>query len=167
MLEIAWNAKKTWNFEEILFQILFFSIFSKFIKNSSNIPSISKTIQHTPMTWCTYLQRFSRKYINAFLSYSAKTKCDGRTDRWTDGRTDRQTGGRCNICRPGPSAPWEIIKKSYQGWILRLEFVTIIWESPQIGLSLFTFLDNQCRAYTNHLIKEHLIQLFGVHSVLF
>ena len=47
------------------------------IKNSNNIPSISKTIQHTPMTWCTYLQLsfekihqcvFAlRKYINAFL----------------------------------------------------------------------------------------------------
>ena len=31
-----------------------------------------------------------RKYINAFLSYSAKTKRDG----WMDRRTDRQTDGR-------------------------------------------------------------------------
>ena len=32
------------------------------------------------------------------------------TDRQTDGRTDGQTGGgRCNISRPGPSAPREII----------------------------------------------------------
>ena len=46
----------------------------------------------------------SRKYIDAFLSYSAKTKRDGRTD----GRTDRQTGGCCNISRPRPSAPREI-----------------------------------------------------------
>ena len=49
--------------------------------------------------------KVSRKYSNAFLSYSAKTKRDGRTDRQTDrqtdGRTDRQTdGGRCNISRP-------------------------------------------------------------------
>ena len=36
-------------------QILFFLIFKKFITNSNNIPSISKTIQHTPITWCTYL----------------------------------------------------------------------------------------------------------------
>ena len=50
MLEIAWNAKKTWNI----------SIFKKFIQNSDNIPSISKTIQHTPMTWCTYLQSFEK-----------------------------------------------------------------------------------------------------------
>ena len=28
----------------------------------------------------------SRKYINAFLSYSAKTKRDGQTDRQTEGR---------------------------------------------------------------------------------
>ena len=30
--------------------------------------------------------KVSRKYINAFLSYSAKTKRDGRTDRQTDRR---------------------------------------------------------------------------------
>ena len=35
-----------------ILKILFFSIFKKIIKNSSNIPSISKTIQHTPMTLC-------------------------------------------------------------------------------------------------------------------
>ena len=34
--------------------------------------------------------KFRGKYSNAFLSYSAKTKRDGRTD----GRTDRQTDGR-------------------------------------------------------------------------
>ena len=46
------------------------------------------------------------------------------TDRRTDRRTDRQTdGGRCNISRPGPSAPREIIiicrnRHSYQrGWM--------------------------------------------------
>ena len=33
-------------------------------------------------------------HINAFLSYSAKTKRDGRTDRRTDGQTDGQTDGR-------------------------------------------------------------------------
>ena len=44
------------------------------------------------MTWCTYLQSFG-KYINAFLSYSAKTKRDGQTDRHrqTDRQTDRRT----------------------------------------------------------------------------
>ena len=84
------------------FFFFFFSIFKKFIKNSNNIPSISKTIQHTPMTWCTYLQSFE-KIHQCVLSYSAKTKHDGRTDRQTD-------GGRCNISRPGPSAPREIIK---------------------------------------------------------
>ena len=35
-----------------------------------------------------------RKYINAFLSYSAKTKRDGQTDGRTDGRTDRRTDGQ-------------------------------------------------------------------------
>ena len=37
-----------------------FSKFKKFITNSNNIPSIPKTIQHTPMTWCTYLQNFEK-----------------------------------------------------------------------------------------------------------
>ena len=60
MLEIAWNVKKTWNFEKQILKILFFSIFKTFLKNSNNIPSISKTIQHTPMTWCTYLQSFEK-----------------------------------------------------------------------------------------------------------
>ena len=35
---------------------------------------------------------------------------DGQTDGQTDGRTD---GGRCNISRPGPPAPREIINKDY------------------------------------------------------
>ena len=50
-------------------------------------PSISKTIQHTPMTWCTYGAR------NACSSYSAKTKRDGWTDRRTEAR-------HCNMSRP-------------------------------------------------------------------
>ena len=46
---------------------------------------------------------------------------DGQTDGQTDGRTDRRTdrqrqtdGGRCNISRPGPSAPREIIIEEVQ-----------------------------------------------------
>ena len=39
---------------------------------------MSKTIQHTPMTWCTYLQSFE-KIHHAFSSSSAKTKRDRRT----------------------------------------------------------------------------------------
>ena len=74
MLEIAKNANKK---HEILTTILFyfFSIFKKFIKSSNNIPTISKTIKHTPMTWCTHLH-----------SYSAKTKREGQTDGQTDRR---------------------------------------------------------------------------------
>ena len=60
MLEIAWNAKKLEILKQKILKILFFSIFKKFIKNSNNIPSISKTIQHTPMTWCTYLQSLEK-----------------------------------------------------------------------------------------------------------
>ena len=47
-----------------------------------------------------------RKYINAFSSYSAKTK--------RDGQTDKRTGGNCNISRPGPSARREIIIGGYR-----------------------------------------------------
>ena len=35
-------------------------IFQKFINNSNSVSSKSKTIQHTPMTWCTYLQSFEK-----------------------------------------------------------------------------------------------------------
>ena len=44
------------------------------------------------MTWCIYLQSFE-KYINAFSSYSAKTKRDGRTDR-------REGGGALQYLPP-------------------------------------------------------------------
>ena len=44
------------NIEKINFKFYFF----QYLKNSNNIPSISKTIQHTPMTWCTYLQSFEK-----------------------------------------------------------------------------------------------------------
>ena len=58
--------------------------------------------------------KFRENTSMRFLSYSAKTKRDGQTDRQTDGRTDRRTNrqtdrGHCNISRPGPSAPREII----------------------------------------------------------
>ena len=67
--------------------ILFFSIFKKFIKNSNNIPSISKTMQqHTPMTWCTYLQSSEKIYQCVFeLVWKLNV-----TDRQTDGQTDRR-----------------------------------------------------------------------------
>ena len=38
---------------------------------------------------------------------------DGRTDRWTDRQTD---GGRCNISRPGPPAPREIINRIWRAY---------------------------------------------------
>ena len=38
----------------------FWRIFFSILKNSNNIPSILKTIQHTPITWCTYLQSFEK-----------------------------------------------------------------------------------------------------------
>ena len=93
------NSIKREILKKIYFKILFFSIFKKFIKNSNNIPSISKTIQHTPMTWCTYLQSFEKIHQCVFELVRKLNV----TDRRTDGRTDRQTdGGRCNIISPVP-----------------------------------------------------------------
>ena len=68
------NARKPEIYTKIYktkkFLILFCSIFKKLIQNSNNIPSISKTIQHTAMV-----------------------HMDGQTD-------GRKGGGRCNISRP-------------------------------------------------------------------
>ena len=79
-----------------------FQYLKKFIK-------ISKTKQHTPMTWCTYLKSFETIHQCVFeLHFSplfptfphfSPTKRDGqtardrRTDRGTDRQTDRRTGG--------------------------------------------------------------------------
>ena len=59
----------------------------------------------TPPSLGAHTCKVSRKYSNAFLSYSAKTKRDGRTDRQTDGQTDRRTGGGAISPVPGPTAP--------------------------------------------------------------
>ena len=65
---------------------LFFSIFKKFIKNSNNIQSISKTLQHTP--------------------------CHGaRTCTYQGGG-----GGCYNISHPGPSAWRQITKGMLHIW---------------------------------------------------
>ena len=85
MLEIAWNAKKTWNTEKKIKLIYFFQYLKKFIKNSNNSINI-KNYTATPPWHGARTCKVSRKYINAFLSCSAKTKRDGQTD----GRTDRR-----------------------------------------------------------------------------
>ena len=118
-----------------------------------NIPSnwISKTIQHTPWHGArTY--KVLRKYINAFSSYSAKTKRDGRTDRQTD-------GGRCYISRPGPPAPREIRRKlpnnscSYKHHNV---YFWLLWESlggPRIIGTGSRFLDNYPLIHINQHVK--------------
>ena len=110
--QFFFNAGNSMKREEKLrynkFLFLFFSIFKKFLKILNNIPSISKTIQHTPMTWCMYLQSFEKIHQCVFWVTVRKLNV---TDRRTDGQTDGQMGGRCNISRPGPSAPREIIKR--------------------------------------------------------
>ena len=82
MLEIAWNAKKTWNIEKKKLNFIFFNI-KKFIK----IPSISKTIQHHPHDMVHVPAKFWENTSMRF-SYSAKTKRDGQTDGQMDGQTD-------------------------------------------------------------------------------
>ena len=54
------NVGNSMKREENMKYWFFFSIFKKFIKKSNNIPSITKTTQHIPMTWCTYLQSFEK-----------------------------------------------------------------------------------------------------------
>ena len=61
----------------------------QYLKNSNNIPSISKTIQHTPMTWCTYLQSFEKIQQSVFELVRKLNVMDRQTD-----------GGHCNISRP-------------------------------------------------------------------
>ena len=87
-------------------------------------------------------------YINAFLSYSAKTKRDGWTDRQRDRRMDRRTGGRCYISRPGPSARREIISFSYVEHINIFGYLrswgggraSIIRLSPSWFISILSFI---------------------------
>ena len=67
--------------EKNSYSFIFFNILKKFIKNSNNIPSISKTIQHTPMTWCTYLQSFEKIHWCIFELVRKLNVTDGRTDR--------------------------------------------------------------------------------------
>ena len=90
MLEIAWNMKK--NMKKKFLKFYFF----QYLKNSYKIQTTFHQYQKlysTPPWLGARTCKVSRKYSNAFLSYSAKTKRDGQTDRRTDGRTDGRTGG--------------------------------------------------------------------------
>ena len=66
--------------------IIFVSIFKKFIQNSNNIPSISKTIQHTPH----YLVHVPAKFREntAMRFWVTVWQTARQTDRLTDGQTD-------------------------------------------------------------------------------
>ena len=77
--------------------------FFQYLKNS-NIPSISKTIQHTPMTWCMYVPAKFRE--NTSMCFRVPV----RKLNVTDGQTDR---GHCNISRPGPLAHREILTSTW------------------------------------------------------
>ena len=64
--------------EHIVSKGKFFNI-QKLKRKSNNIhvPSISKSIQHTPITWCTYLHSF-------LVTVQKQNMTKGRTDRHTD-----------------------------------------------------------------------------------
>ena len=76
---MAWNVKKTWNLEEKKNSYKIQTTFHQYQKLYSTPPWLGAR------TW-----KVSRKYSNAFLSYSAKTKRDGQTDGQTDRQTDRR-----------------------------------------------------------------------------
>ena len=111
MLEIAWNVKKTWNFEEEkILNILFFSIFKKFHKkfkkhsiNIKNYTAHPHDLVHVP---AKFRENTGMRF---WVTVWKLNVTDRQTDRWMDRRMDRRMdGGRCNISRPGPSAPREI-----------------------------------------------------------
>ena len=63
-------------------QIILKLYFFQYLKNSNNIPSISKTIQHTPHDLVHVPAKFQEN-TSMHFGVSAKIKRDG----WTDGRT--------------------------------------------------------------------------------
>ena len=89
--------------------IYIFLIFKKFIKNSNNIPSISKTTQHTPMTWCTFLQSFEKIQQCVFELVRKLNVTDGRTGRRTEGVAILPgLRRRREIIRDTAKAPWDV-----------------------------------------------------------
>ena len=85
----------------------FICFHKKFKQHSINIKNYTAHPHHL-----VHVPAKFREISNAFLSYSAKTKRDGRTDRQTDRQTDRrmdrQTDGRGGVAIspvPGPTAP--------------------------------------------------------------
>ena len=129
MLEIAWNAKKTWNFEEKkIWNFIFFNIkkiHKKFKQHSINIKNYTAhphDLVHVPA-------KFRENTAMRFWVTVRKLKV---TDGQTDGQTD---GGRCNISRPGPP---EIslkihILSHYQkwcvlgSWVIGCPLIGVIW----------------------------------------
>ena len=103
MFEIAWNAKKTLNFEKKK-KFKFFNIkkiHKKFKQHSINIKNYTahpQDLVHVP----------AKFRENTAMRFWVTVRKLNVTDRQTDGQTDRRTG-RCNISRPGPPAPREII----------------------------------------------------------
>ena len=95
--------------------------------------------------------KFRENTSNAFLSYSAKTKCDGRTDGG---------GGRCNISHPGPSAPREIkITKSQFKHCSK----SLIWLLGSHIWSLFAQIHMNSWPKLNQVKLELVRTLFKIH----
>ena len=95
--------------------------------------------------------KVSRKYSNAFLSYSAKTK--------RDGRTDRRTGGVAISPVPGPTAPAG--DKNLPGVLTRKENMKLKNKNISFCLLFRSFLDDKsgiskhCRENPFFLLSQH------------
>ena len=110
MLEIAWNVKKTGNFEKKNFlNFIFFNIkkiHKKFKQHSINIKNYTAhphDLVHVPAKF----RENTSMYF--WVTVRKLNMTDGRTDRRTDGRGALQyLPSRASGAAPGPPAPREI-----------------------------------------------------------
>ena len=108
-------------------------IFQYFKNNSSNIPSIPKTIQHTSMIWCTYLHSFEKIHVCVF-----ELQCENKT--W---QTDRQTD--------------HVSISPVPGWRYCIEIPTVsiytIWWNHSLAVSIYYMVKPQPREHI-HVVSE-------------
>ena len=90
MLEIAWNAKKTWNFEKKKCNFIFFNInkihkkFKQHSINTKNYTAHPHDLVHVP----------AKFRENTAMRFWVTVQKLNVTDRQTDRRTDVRTDGR-------------------------------------------------------------------------
>ena len=99
------KREQNMKWEKIICINCLFSNISKIHKKNQTTTNQYQKLYSTPPWHGARTCKVSRKYSNAFLSYSAKTKHDGRTDGG---------GGGFNISRPGPLAAQD--KNWHWGW---------------------------------------------------